>query len=172
VYAPDRRVDSPPPLRDTGAVPPLLRSRLAFVALFAVFLIPVAGSSLRGITHVLTCREPVAAPFEIILLPDSPPVVMSAALLDPAAGPGEALCGGLGADISVAALEDGRVEVAAVLTNVTPTAWRGTVYLEVAGTRIPIDIGGVEPGETRREAITVRLPEGTTSVDGSLLLGP
>lgn len=151
-------------------MPPLLRSRLAFVALFAVFLIPVAGSSLRGITHLLTCREPVASPFQVILLPDSPPVVTSAAVLS--SGDAGSLCGGLRVDISVAVADDDRVEVAAALTNSTPTEWRGTVQLEIVGTRIPIDIGRIGPGETRREAILLRLPEGTSEVDGSLLLGP
>lgn len=170
MYAEVVRVDSPPPLRNTGGVPPLLRARLAVAALFGVFLIPVAGSSLRGISHILTCREPVAAPFEVILLPDGTPVVTSAATLS--ADDAEPLCGGLAADMAVAALPDGRVEVAAALTNSSPAPWRGTVQLEVTGVRLPIDIGEVRPGETRRESLAVRLPEGATTLDGSLLLGP
>jgi hypothetical protein len=39
--------------------PNILRSRVALVALLVIFLIPIGLSSLRGLTHILTCSEEV-----------------------------------------------------------------------------------------------------------------
>ena len=47
-------------------MPSILKSRIAIVALLAVFLIPVGTSSLRGLTHVLTCEAEVEKPFSVI----------------------------------------------------------------------------------------------------------
>lgn len=146
-----------------------LSARVAFVALFSVFLIPVGLSSLRGLSHSITCSEAVETPFQVLLFPDAPPIVTGSSVVAPGGG---TLCGGLGVDISVRVLADGRVEVEIPLANTTSADWFGTVQLEVAGTRIPVDLGKVEAGETRTEQIALRLPEGTTEFDGSLLVGP
>ena len=150
-------------------VSPFLATRIAFATLFAVFLIPIALSSLRGLSHTITCREPVETPFQVLLFPDAPPIVTGSAVVDPDGG---SLCGGLGLDLSVGVLPDGRVEVEIPLDNPTSADWFGTVQLEVAGTRVPVDLGKVEAGGTRIERVALRLPEGTTEFDGSLLVGP
>lgn len=160
-----------PPIRagTLSGVSPFLSARVAFVALFSVFLIPIGLSSLRGLSHSITCSEAVETPFQVLLFPDAPPIVTGSSVVAPGGG---TLCGGLGVDISVRVLSDGRVEVEIPLANTTSADWFGTVQLEVAGTRIPVDLGKVEAGDTRAERIALRLPEGTTEFDGSLLVGP
>lgn len=150
-------------------MPPVLRSRLALAAMFGVFLVPIVLSSLRGLTHVLTCRERVETPFQVILGPG--PAVITGATSIQAGGP-TALCGGIQVALSVAIAEDGRIEVAVPITNQTGDDWYGTVQLDVAGTRLPVDLGKVGAGETHTEVVRLRLPEGTTEFSGSLFVGP
>ena len=50
---------------DTETVPSVLRSRLALLGLFGIFLIPLGLSSLHGLTHVITCRAGTRAPFTL-----------------------------------------------------------------------------------------------------------
>lgn len=150
-------------------MPAALRSRVALASMFGVFLIPIALSSLRGLTHVLTCREQVETPFQVILGPGSA-VITGATSLE-AGGP-TSLCGGIQVDLSVAMGADGRVEVSVPITNETDDDWFGTIQLDVAGTRLPVDLGRVEAGETHTEVVRLRLPDGTTEFDGSLFIGP
>ena len=146
-----------------------MRQRLALAVLAGVFLIPVGLSSLRGLTHILTCSEPVAAPFQI-LMSDAGPVLTGATTLTPEEVGG--LCGGLVVDMSVAQAGPGRVALTIPITNLTDAEWMGTVQVSVAGQSIPVDVGRVGSGETRAETLVLRLPEGSVEVDGSLLIGP
>ena len=47
-----------------GAMPSALRAQVALIALLGVLLIPIGTSSLRGLTHILTCQESAAAPVQ------------------------------------------------------------------------------------------------------------
>ncbi|MGH2809124.1 MAG: hypothetical protein ACRDKT_17810, partial [Actinomycetota bacterium] len=58
-------------------MPPILRSRLALVALMGAFLIPIGMSSLRGLTHVLSCKQEARQPFTVIVSPVGEPEVLS-----------------------------------------------------------------------------------------------
>ncbi len=147
-----------------------LWTRIAFVSLFGVLLIPIALSSMRGLSHTLTCSEQVESPFQVFLEPGSPPVMTGAATLTPDGGGG--LCGGLLVSVEVVALDDGRVRVTVPITNTTDADWFGTVQFEVAGTRIPLDLGKVRAGETRQAGFALNLPAGVTEFDGRLLVGP
>lgn len=151
-------------------MPATLLTRLAFVAVFAVLLIPVGLSSLRGLDHVLTCSEQVESPFQVILVPGEGPVVTGAATVAP--GDGGELCGGLGLEIQVVLLDDGRVQVTVPITNKSSSDWFGTVEFEVAGVRLPLDVGRIRTGEMRTSSLTLNLPEGVTEFDGRLLVGP
>jgi hypothetical protein len=151
-------------------VPALLRPRLAVFILFGVFLIPVVLSSLRGLTHVVSCTREIARPFEVAVGDEERPVITGSAVVEAGA---EQQCGGaLDVDVSVSARGPNEIAVTVPITNEGPTPWRGTVRLRVGNTVIPFQIGLVPAGETRSETIVLRLPEGTTGFSGSLLIGP
>lgn len=56
-------------------MPSILKSRIALVALIGVFLIPIMSSSLRGLTHVLTCEGSVETPFSVVVEEGTDPIV-------------------------------------------------------------------------------------------------
>ena len=144
---------------------PILRSRLALAALLGVFLIPIGMSSLRGLTHVLTCRERTNVPFSV----DIPTITSSQRITreEPVQ-----LCGGLSLNLAVKSLSADKVQVRLPITNNTKYTWQGSVSLKVSGTSIPVRIGKVTPGHTATDTIDVKVAKGTDTIDGSLLIGP
>ena len=58
-------------------MPSALRAQVALIALLGVLLIPIGTSSLRGLTHILTCQESAAAPFSIEVPEDGLPFITS-----------------------------------------------------------------------------------------------
>src|SRR3546814_7832459 len=50
-----------------AAMPSALRAQVALVGLLAVLLIPIGTSSLRGLTHILTCQDDSATPFSVVV---------------------------------------------------------------------------------------------------------
>ena len=58
-------------------MPSILRSRVALAALIGVFLIPIVGTSMRGLTHVLTCEDQVETPFTVVIDEGAAPIVLS-----------------------------------------------------------------------------------------------
>lgn len=156
-------------------MPPLLRSRAALVALFVTLLIPIGMSSLRGLTHVLTCSEQVETPFTVIFGEGDPIVLSSVTLM---AGDAPGLCGGLEVDIQAATTSADEAELTLVLANATEFPWRGTVNMELRDqglmgtTLIPVNVGRVEVAATVTERLSVRLGEGAHEFNGRLLIGP
>lgn len=151
-------------------MPPILRSRLALFALLGAFLIPIGMSSLRGLTHVLSCEEESRRPFTLIVNPTGQPEVLSSLRIS-RESTGK-LCGGL--TLETQARTSGTNEVTLILpiTNGTEFPWRGTVTLVIGDTSIPVDIGEIPPGETRTDEVDLDLEPGTLEVNGSLLIGP
>lgn len=155
----------------TLAVPSSQRSFLALVALLGAFLIPVFSSSLRGLTHVLTCREKAETPFTMIIPTSGPPQVVSSVRLTREKG--RELCGGLELDLRGRAAGPGKVVMTVAITNRTPSAWKGTVQLVLEGeTSLPVNIGSVPAGRTASDAVEFSLREGAHELGGSLLIGP
>lgn len=151
------------------------RNQLAIAALLGIFLIPLGMSSLRGLTHVLTCEEEVATSFTVNL-DGEVPVVLSATRL--AVDQATLLCRALDIDVAAAALDDRQVELTFVVTNDTEIRWNGTVALDLSDAgltesiSLPITIGSVEAGSTSTETVSVRIREGTYEFSGTLLVGP
>lgn len=150
-------------------MPATLRVRLALATLFGIFLIPVMLSSLRGLTHVVSCRQEVAQPFEVEYGVGDEPLLTSSAIVSAASDP---VCSSLSADLSVSSEGRNRLAVTIPISNRGEGDWRGTVSLRVGDTLIPIQIGLVPAGTTRSETVLLRLPDGATGFDGLLLIGP
>ncbi len=135
-----------------------------------MFLIPIGTSSLRGLTHVLTCSEPTEAPFTIVLQAGEPPTILSSASVS--RGEEAGLCGGLLLSTRVGALSANKIRITLPITNRTEFPWEGSVSLKLKDTTVPVSIGGVAPGETREDSVVVSVDPGTTEIGGSLLIGP
>jgi hypothetical protein len=163
-------------------MPPILRSRLALVALLGAFLIPIGMSSLRGLTHVLSCEERSETPFSVAV-PDQgrPEKTSSTRITRPEAGEDskqttEDLCGGLTLSLEAPEAPPGappdEVVLALRIRNDTDFLWRGTVTLVLGSTPVPVDIGEIPSGETETDEISFKPDPGTLDVEGSLLIGP
>jgi hypothetical protein len=148
----------------------VLKSRIAIVLIVGIFLIPILVSSLRGLTHVLTCSEAVAAPFTVFIAPDDSAVVTGSATGQ--ADNRQGLCGGLSVDMRTGAVVDDRLALTILVTNDSPYPWQGTVDVSLNNSTIPISIGRIDPGETGTDSVPIRLDQGVNELDGSLLVGP
>lgn len=151
-------------------MPTILKSRVALAVLIGVFLIPILSSSLRGLTHVLTCSGEVATPFTVVVESGSDPIVLSAAQL--VAGQEDLICGGIDVDFRARSVEGDRIALSLILLNTTSDPWRGTIDLDLDGIRIPISIGRVAGGAEEVETVVLNLSEGESEIAGSLLIGP
>lgn len=151
-------------------MPSTLRSRLALIALLGTFLIPIGMSSLRGLTHILTCKQSAATPFTLNTVEGMEPQLLSSTRITKQDD--EFLCGGLSLNMGARARGPGRVSMILPITNHSEFLWRGSVTLVVGGTSIPADIGEIPAGETREDTLDLKLKPGTSEVSGSLLIGP
>lgn len=140
------------------------------IALVAAFLIPVVTSSLRGLTHVLTCRDEAEIPFSLVVPEDGDPVIVSSQTIDRDAP--EGVCGGLVLDMAVGPAGENRVELRLPITNRSRFDWHGTVRLKIGAAVVPVDIGEIKHGETKTDSVKVRVRTGEHELQGSLLLGP
>lgn len=165
-------------------MPSALRAHVALVGFLAVLLIPIGTSSLRGLTHVLTCQEENDTPFAIEVPEEGPPVISSSQVIERPAedepggddGRQEAvgeLCGGLRLDIAMGSRVEDRTDVNITITNNSEYGWRGSVRLQFDATPIPIDIGQIDSGESASDDVELHLRSGERyEIEGSLLIGP
>lgn len=161
----------PAEARFTGVVPSALRSRLALAVLLGIFLIPIGTSSLRGITHVLTCEEPTEVGFTLVVPEQGEPTILGTApTLERGQEPG--LCGGLLLNAGARREPTGKLAVRLSLTNQTAHPWQGTVNLKLGGTSLPVDIGEVAAGETETDEVSLKVGPGSHQLASSLLIGP
>ncbi len=151
-------------------MPSALRSRLALVTLLGVFLIPIGASSLRGLTHVVTCSKAAEIPFTINLPQEGPPSITSAVLLE--RGEESEVCGGLRLRPSVGLSGTDKVRVGLAIVNSTDFSWKGSAELHVGDTAIPVRIGRIGAGATESDTLEVSVDRGTHELKGTLLIGP
>ncbi|HET9442944.1 MAG TPA: hypothetical protein VFO65_06445 [Acidimicrobiales bacterium] len=151
-------------------MPRTLRSRIALFVLLGAFLIPVATSSLRGLTHVLTCSE-AEIPFSAVTVEGSDePIITSARTLTRDGD--QQTCEGLEFEFQGRQAGPGRVDFAMAVTNNSDFDWHGSVKLEIGGDVVPFDIGEIRRGSTARDSVRLRVPPGQLEVSGALLVGP
>ena len=157
-------------------MPSALRAQVALITLLGVLLIPIGTSSLRGLTHILTCQETAAAPFTIQVPDSGPPSIQSSATVErnpDGSIPDTSVCGGLTLDVFMASEREDRAEVTLAITNASEFGWRGSVQMKLDAVDIPIDIGEIRAGETAEDSFELHLDEGSTyEIEGDLLVGP
>lgn len=151
-------------------MPSLLRSRMAHLALFGSFLIPVAFSSLRGLTHTVSCEEQTETPFTLRSSDNAPATVATSKVF--VQGEPVALCGGLVLEMGVFPVGQDSVDVDLNVTNRSDSSWKGSVWLRAGRHRIPVDIGLLRPGATGREQVRVNVSGGASTLEGTLFVGP
>jgi hypothetical protein len=157
-------------------MPSALRRQVALVGVLAVLLIPIGTSSLRGLTHILTCNEQNNTPFSVEVPANGPPSILSSQVIERGAN-GKAvpntLCGGLKLELVMQTRQDNRADVILHITNGTKFGWRGSVTLKFDRTTIPVDIGEISAGKTASDSITLHLKRGQSyEIKGRLLIGP
>jgi hypothetical protein len=140
------------------------------MTLLGVFLIPITVSSLRGLTHVLTCDADVRTPFTISIPKSGAPSITSSATFTREDQNGQ--CGGLFLNMKVGAPSPGKLRVTLPITNRSKYDWQGSVELKLGKTAVPIDIGQIKAGATELANIDVKVDPGDTELNGSLLIGP
>ncbi|CAN5583792.1 hypothetical protein BH24ACT26_BH24ACT26_17190 [soil metagenome] len=150
-------------------MPSILRSRVALLALLGAFLIPIGMSSLRGLTHVLTCRDRVRTPFTLVIPEQGTPEAVTSTRIQ---RDEDEICGGLSLDLGTRVAGPERFAMVIPITNESEYLWQGTVELELDGTSIPVRIGRVASGATASDTVTLDLERGSHELSGSLLIGP
>ena len=152
-------------------LPTSLRARIALVTLLGIFLIPVANSTLRGLTHVLTCEAALDATVQIDNTVDGDSVLLSADTIT--ADDEDGLCGGLTVDLQLASTTEDAADVVVEIVNDTDVDWQGSVELEFSGISVPVAIGDIAAGETATDTIRLSIePDRTYEISGTLLIGP
>lgn len=154
-------------------MPSSLRAKTALVAIFAVLMIPLWTSSLRGLTHVLTCNQTTDTDFSIDVAPDGTASVLSSVQFD-REGSSRELCDGLVVDVGVNSNdESGTADVLLSITNNSEFDWKGSVQVKLDAISIPVSIGKIAAGRTETDTIEVNLENGKSyEVKGNLLIGP
>lgn len=152
-------------------MPQALRTQMALVLMLGVFLVPIGMSSLRGLTHVLTCDQTDTKVFTLQSEGDETIDTGSQVIERDAAGEVEdpKVCG-LDVSIRVGEAEGDNRQLVLDITNPTEDNWRGTIELEVDSTSVPIAIGEIDAGTTATKTIDLRVD--SEELSGKLLIGP
>lgn len=153
-------------------MPPILRSRLALFGLLATFLVPVAMSSLRGLTHILTCTDSKETPFTIVVAPPELGGVSVTSSNRITRADQGGVCGGLFLEMGASIEDEQTIAFELGISNRSDDLWRGTIAVKLEGTEIPVGIGEIQAGGKETESISFELSEGQHEVEGSLLIGP
>lgn len=138
--------------------------------MMGAFLIPIVTSSLRGLTHVLTCQEQARTPFSLTIDETGDVVVITSEKFE--RGGEQTLCGGLVLDMGARLGDVGEVAMQLTVINRSPYTWRGTIELAIGDTTVPVDIGEIPAGGSGADTVPLSLDPGVHELTGSLLIGP
>ena len=154
-------------------LPVSLRAKMAAVMLLGIFFIPFATSDLRGLSHVLTCRDSVSTSLYIDGGSDDQGSVLGSADTVTRQEAGLGLCGGLLVDLQLTSSRDDRAVVLVAITNTSDHHWQGSVELDFDGAPVPVAIGSIRQDVTATDTVEVRVPQGRTyEITATLLIGP
>jgi hypothetical protein len=148
-----------------------LRRVIAMIALFGVFLIPLASSSLGGLTQLVTCKATESVGFTLIIPAHGRPSIITSETFTRGA-PAPANCPGLDMNLQAGFGRPGAVFIELTINNTTRHAWEGTVVVHLGRLSVPVPVGRV-PAHTRRTSrVDVKPGVGAHEVAGQLLVGP
>ncbi len=153
-------------------LPTSLRARLAMATLLGIFLIPLTTSSLRGLTHLLSCTDEVPAVLSVDTT-DGTNTVLLGADSTTREEADSTLCDGLDVTLQLSSATAQRADVEVQVTNGTETDWQGSMELRLASTVIPVSIGRIDAGATESDTVSLTVDAGRSyEITGTLLIGP
>jgi hypothetical protein len=152
----------------------LTRHRMPLVVLAVVFLIPIGTSSLRGLSHILTCGDEVGTPITITPAgPGMPPIVTSSVVIEEGQDP--RICQALVVDFGIAQYDEdrGAVQLVVTITNESEFDWAGTIQLQIGPRLAPLPAGRIDAGESAVSRVWIHgFQDERVEVQGTLLIGP
>ena len=150
---------------------PSLRRTVAIIGFFAVFLIPVATSSLGGLTQLVTCKATEAVGFTLVVPSHGPPTIITSESLQRGQ---HATSGCPGLDLSLQAGfgHTGALFIQLSIHNNSRNAWEGTVVVHLGSLNLPVPVGRILAGQVGSSRVDVNPGVGAHEVNGQLLVGP
>ena len=141
------------------------------IGLFGVFLIPLASSSLGGLTQLVTCKATESVGFTLVIpAHGKPSIITSETLTRGASAPPS--CPGLNMNLSAGFERTSSVFIELTINNTTPHAWEGTVVVHLGPLAVPVPLGRVPAHSRRSSRVDVNPGVGAHEVAGQLLVGP
>ena len=149
-----------------------LRPTHAALCVLAVPLIPLAVSSLAGISHLRSCTAARGTPFSVSYNGGATaPLVSSALVLERDAAPPKA-CAGLELLAQAQPQADGTVRIVLPIRNTSTLSWHATVRVSNGKTSFPVRVGRVGVAQTASASVDVKVPTGESQITATLLVGP
>ena len=149
-----------------------LRPAHAALCVLATPLIPLAVSSLGGITHLRSCTTAHGTPFSVSYAGGATAPLVSSALVVERDAPPPASCAGLDLLTQAQPQPDGTVRIVLPVVNSSTVAWHATVRVSNGDTSYPVRIGRVGVGKAASASVDVKVPKGDSQITATLLVGP
>lgn len=157
-------------------LPTSLRARMSLAVLLGIFLIPLTTSSLRGLSHVLTCRDEIPATVVVDSAGDDDTVLLSAdsVTADDQASAEVGSCDGIFVDLQLAPTDSAdEAGVVVTVANRSDADWQGTIALDLSGSEVPVAIGTIEAGQVASDTVTLSVDaDRSYEITATLLIGP
>jgi len=152
-------------------VKPSLQRAAAIIGFFAVFLIPIATSSLGGLTQLVTCKATESVGFTLVVPSHGAPTIITSQSLQ--RGQRAAVgCPGLNLNLQAGFVRTGAVFIELNIHNSSRFAWEGTVVVHLGTLDLPVPVGRIPAGQVGSSRVDVNPGVGSHEVDGQLLVGP
>jgi hypothetical protein len=152
-------------------VSPALRRVIAVLGLFGVFLIPIASSSLGGLTQLVTCKATESVGFTLVIPSQGQPSIITSETITRGA-PLPPSCPGLKMNLQAGFGHPGSVFIELSINNTSRYAWEGTVVVHLGKLAVPVPVGRVPARSVRSSRVDVKPGIGAHEVAGQLLVGP
>ena len=149
-----------------------LRPAHAALCVLATPLIPLATSSMGGITHLRSCTAAASAPFSVSYAGGATAPIVSSALVVSRDAPSSKVCAGLDLLIQAQPQADGTVRIVLPVVNSSAVAWNATVRVSTGSARYPVKVGRVGVGKAASATVDVKVPKGDSQITATLIVGP
>ena len=150
---------------------PSLQRTAAIIGFFAVFLIPIATSSLGGLTQLVTCKATQAVGFTLVVPSHGEPTIITSESLQKGQRPTGG-CPGLNLNLQAGFGHTGALFIELNIRNNSRYVWQGTVVVHLGTLDLPVPIGRIPAGQVGSSRVDVNPGAGAHEVGGQLLVGP